>query len=98
MLIAKYESFLIYGELEYNIFKFDGFCSISKSLFAYTRKCDSPTTSIDLKPSVDSLKYLSLGLGEYLLEIISFSLNWDQEEKLEILLRENKQAIGWTLR
>jgi len=28
---------------------------------------------------------------------IAYDLDWDQEEKLIDLLKENKEAIGWTL-
>jgi len=50
-----------------------------------------------LKPSPDSLKYVFLGPNEYFLMIVAFDLNENQEVKSLTILRENKEAIGWTL-
>ena len=50
-----------------------------------------------MKPLLDSLKYAFLGPDESLCVIITSDLDRDQEDKLITLLRENKEAIGWTL-
>ena len=50
-----------------------------------------------MKPLPDSLKYAFLRLDESLPVIISSDLDRDQEDKLISLLRENKEALGWTL-
>jgi len=52
--------------------------------------------SLDLKPLPDSLKYAFLGPNESFLLIIAFDLDQDQDGKLPDLLRENKEALGWT--
>jgi len=39
-----------------------------------------------------------LGPDESLSIIITSDLDYDQEDKLIALFRENKKAIGWTLR
>jgi len=50
-----------------------------------------------LKPLSDSLKYAFLEPDECLPVIIASDLDRDQEDKLISLLRENKEAVGWTL-
>jgi hypothetical protein len=51
----------------------------------------------ELKPLLDSLKYKFLGLAESLPVIISSDLIDAQEEELLGVLREHKEAIGWTI-
>jgi len=58
---------------------------------------DSLIACLDLKPLRDSLECLILDLNESLHVIINFDLDPDQEEKLIMLLRENKEATCWTL-
>ena len=60
-------------------------------------KSNSPSTSLELKPLSDSLRYSFFGPNESLHVIIVSDLHLDQEEKLIALLRENKEVIGWTL-
>nr|XP_027076958.1 uncharacterized protein LOC113700697 [Coffea arabica] len=52
---------------------------------------------LELKPLPKHLKYVYLGEGETLPVIISARLSKVQEEKLLRVLREHKQAIGWTI-
>jgi hypothetical protein len=51
----------------------------------------------ELKPLPDNLKYKFLGLAETLPVIIALDLHASQEEKLLDVLREHKEAIGWTI-
>ena len=51
-----------------------------------------------MKPLPNSLKYAFLGPDESLPVIIASDLDGDQETKLIALPRENKEALGWTLR
>jgi len=56
---------------------------------------EPPKLEIKLLP--DTLKYAFLGESETLTVIISSHLDKDQEEKLLDVLREHKEAIGWTI-
>jgi hypothetical protein len=56
---------------------------------------DSPKK--ELKPLPDSLKYKFLGPAEFLPVIIASNLKDTQEDKLLEVLREHKEAIGWTI-
>ena len=71
-------------------------CATCKCLIASTYS-DSPPTFLELKPSLESLKYSFLGPNESSPVIIISNLDWDQEEKLIDLFKENKDASGWTL-
>jgi hypothetical protein len=51
----------------------------------------------ELKPLLDNLKYKFLGSAETLPVIIASDLHAAQEEKLLDVLREHKEAIGWTI-
>jgi hypothetical protein len=51
----------------------------------------------ELKPLPDNLKYKFLGLAESLPVIIASDLIDAQEEELLGVLREHKEAIGWTI-
>jgi len=51
----------------------------------------------ELKPLPDNLKYKFLGPAETLPVIIASDLHVAQEEKLLDVLREHKEAIGWTI-
>ncbi|XP_071917147.1 uncharacterized protein [Coffea arabica] len=53
--------------------------------------------ALELKPLPKHLKYMYLGEGETLPVIISATLSKVQEDKLIRVLREHKQAIGWTI-
>jgi len=52
---------------------------------------------LDLKPLPENLKYVYLGDDETLPIIISNTLKPKQEEKLIRVLREHREAFGWTL-
>ncbi|XP_071914099.1 uncharacterized protein [Coffea arabica] len=52
---------------------------------------------LELKPLPKHLKYAYLGEGETLPVIISAGLSKIQEDRLLRVLREHKQAIGWTI-
>ncbi|XP_027150545.1 uncharacterized protein LOC113750801 [Coffea eugenioides] len=52
---------------------------------------------LELKPLPKHLKYAYLGEGKTLPVIISAGLSKIQEDKLLRVLREHKQAIGWTI-
>jgi len=69
----------------------------SKCVISSAPEPDSPSASLDLKPLPNSLNYSFLKPDNSLPVSIASDLNRDQEEKLIDLLRENKEAIGWTL-
>jgi hypothetical protein len=52
---------------------------------------------LELKPLPDTLKYAYLSPEETLPVIIASNLSGSQEEALIALLKENKEAIGWTM-
>ncbi|XP_071940077.1 uncharacterized protein [Coffea arabica] len=52
---------------------------------------------LELKPLPEHLKYAYLGDNKILPVIISSALSKIQEEKLIQVLREHKEAIGWTI-
>jgi hypothetical protein len=56
---------------------------------------DSPKK--ELKPLLDSIKYKFLGPAESLPVIIASNLIDAQEEELLEVLREHKEATGWTI-
>jgi len=75
-------------------------CSATDCLFPTVSESVHESVSphaLKLKPLLDSLKYAFLGPDESLCVIITSDLDRDQEDKLITLLRENKEAIGWTL-
>jgi len=53
--------------------------------------------ALELEPLPDSLKYVFLWPNESLPIIITSDLDRDQGDKLIPLLKENKEALGWTL-
>jgi hypothetical protein len=52
---------------------------------------------LELKPLPDKLKYAFLGANETLPVIIASNLQKDQEDNLLEVLKEHKEAIGWTV-
>jgi hypothetical protein len=52
---------------------------------------------LELKPLPDKLKYTFLGSNDTFPIIISLDLQKDQEDNLLEVLKENKEAIGWTV-
>jgi hypothetical protein len=59
-------------------------------------KLESPP-KLELKPLPDKLKYAFLGSNDTLPVIIASDLQKDQEDSLLEVLREHKEAIGWTV-
>nr|XP_027124566.1 uncharacterized protein LOC113741264 [Coffea arabica] len=55
------------------------------------------TPEVELKPLPEHLKYAFLGEKETLPVIISSKLSPTEEDKLLRVLREHKEAIGWTI-
>ena len=53
--------------------------------------------NLDLKPLPDQLKYVFLGERDTLPVIISAKLGRGEEEKLIRVLRQYKEAMGWTI-
>lgn len=53
--------------------------------------------TLELKPLPTHLKYVFLGENETLPVIIASDLTQDQEKSLLVILRENKEALGWTM-
>ncbi|XP_026396259.1 uncharacterized protein LOC113290886 [Papaver somniferum] len=51
----------------------------------------------DLKPLPDTLKYAFLGSSDTLFFIIASCLNTKQESKLLEVLKDHKEALGWTI-
>jgi len=101
MFAAENESFLIKDEPEHNAFEFADLCYATGCMLTNDSKFALESISllvlVELKPLSDSLKYSFLGPNESLPFIIASDLDWDQEDKLIALLRENDEAIGWTL-
>jgi hypothetical protein len=52
---------------------------------------------LELKPLPDKLKYAFLGYNDTLPIIITSDLQKDQEDSLLEVLKEHKEAIGWTV-
>jgi hypothetical protein len=52
---------------------------------------------LELKPLQDKLKYAFLGINDTLPVIIASDLQKDQEDNLLEVLKEHKEAIGWTV-
>jgi len=97
---VEYQSFLIIDEPEYDVFEFDDLYSVADYLLTTVSESVQESISplaLELKHVPDSLKYLFLGPDESLPIIIASDLDWDQEDKLIALLRENKEALYWTL-
>ena len=75
-----------------------GFNTCSVDFIAkITSACDTSTVPLNVKPHPNSLKYAFLGPNELSPMVIALNLDQDQEGKLSDLLRENKEALGWTL-
>ena len=83
-------------EPEYDAFEFDDSYSTADYLLTAAFESVSPL-GLELKPLPDSLKYAFLGPNESLPVIIASDLDGDQETKLIALVRENKEALDWTL-
>jgi len=100
MIAAEYKSFFVNDEPEYDVFKFDDLCSTAICLLTAVSESMHESISpfaLKLKPLPDSLKYAFRGPDESLPVIVASDLDRDQEDKLITLLRENREAIGWTV-
>jgi hypothetical protein len=75
----------------------------AKRTIASNIKHSSPIPShesppkLELEPLLDKLKYAFLGDNDTLLVIIASDLQNDQEDNLLEVLKEHKEAIGWTV-
>ena len=100
MFAAEYESLLMDNKFEYDVFEFDDLCSATDcplaSVSEYAYEFVSPPI-LKLKPLPDSFMYAFLGPSESLPMIVAFNRDRDQEDKLIAVLRESKEAIGYTL-
>jgi len=97
MFVAKYGSFLVNNEPEYDVFEFDDLCSTTDCLLTDVAESMHEFVSppaLKLKPLPHSIKYAFLGPNESLPIIVASDLDRDQENKLIALLRENNEAIG----
>src|SRR5438270_12800106 len=56
-----------------------------------------PSAKLDLKILPDTLKYGFFGINDTFPVIIASDLTEEQEHKIIALLKEQKEAIGWTL-
>jgi hypothetical protein len=56
-----------------------------------------PSSKLKLKPLPDKLNYAFLGSSDTLPIIIASDLQKDQEDSLLEVLKEHKEAIGWTV-
>ncbi|KAK8564490.1 hypothetical protein V6N12_036613 [Hibiscus sabdariffa] len=65
----------------------------------YTNKKSSVEQSpkLELKTLPEQLKYVYLGMNNTLPVIISSKLQPEQEEKLTTVLRQHRQALGWSI-
>ena len=57
----------------------------------------STPPELELKPLPDTLKYAFLGPNESLPVIIASNLTKSQEDELVSVLKEHKEAIGWSI-
>src|SRR5436853_4969401 len=55
------------------------------------------SSKLELKILPDTLKYVFLGSNDTFPLIIASDLNADQEDQLIKFLKEQKEAIGWTI-
>ena len=53
--------------------------------------------NLELKPLPETLKYAYLGENEKLPVVIASNLSKNQQESLLSVLKENKEAIRWTM-
>ena len=67
------------------------------SLFEASEPVESKPPELELKPLPKTLKYAFLGPNDSLPVIIASNLTLSQEEELLSVLREHKEAIGWSI-
>ncbi|XP_074374208.1 uncharacterized protein LOC141714595 [Apium graveolens] len=67
------------------------------SLYQASEPVDPSPPELELKPLPNTLKYMFLGPNESFPVIIASNLTTSQEEELLSVLRENKEAIGWSI-
>ena len=67
------------------------------SLFEASEPVESKPPDLELKPLPYTLKYAFLGPNESLPVIIASNLTKSQEDELVKVLKEHKEAIGWSI-
>ncbi|KAK1383103.1 hypothetical protein POM88_020838 [Heracleum sosnowskyi] len=67
------------------------------SLYETSEPVESKPPDVELNPLPDTLKYAFLGPNESLPVIIASNLTKSQEDELVSVLREHKEAIGWSI-
>ena len=109
LMSFMYESFCMEYELEYDTFVFDDqrdnplhasiLASISSlpSLSHQAPPSVPSSSSLELNPLLNILKYVFLGPDESFPVIIANDLNSNQETQVLDLFRENKEVLRWTL-
>ena len=67
------------------------------SLLEPSEPVETKAPELELKPLPDTLKYAFLGPNESLPVIVASDLTTSQEDELVSILREHKEAIGWSI-
>ncbi|KAL6588228.1 hypothetical protein OROMI_001206 [Orobanche minor] len=67
------------------------------SIFDSSIEVPIEESKIELSPLAESLKYAVLGPSETLPVIIASDLDKEREDQLINILKEHKEAIGWTI-
>ena len=67
------------------------------SLLEPSEPVETKPPELELKPLPDTLKYAFLGPNESLPVIVASDLTTSQEDELVSILREHKEAIGWSI-
>jgi len=96
-------------ELQYDVFTFEEQCddSLHTAILTSLSSIPSPShevlpsvpssSSLELKPFLNMLKYAFLGPNETFSVILANDLNSNQETQVVDLLSESKEALHWTL-
>ena len=71
--------------------------SLDERIRAPLRLSVEEPPNLELKPFPEILKYAYLGEDEELSVVIASNLSKNQEKSLLYVLKENKEAIGWTM-
>ena len=104
-----HESFFMEYTPEHDVFAFEDQCDDSLQASVLTSLSsilpsshEAPpnvllSSSFELKPLPNTLKYAFLGLNETFCMILANDLNLNQETQVLDLLRKNKEVLGWIL-
>jgi len=96
-------------EPEFDTFAFDEQCDDSLHAYLVTSLTSLPTpsndhlpnapssSSLELKPLPSTLKYAFFGPDETFRLILANDLTLDREKQVLDLLKENQEALGWTI-